>query len=72
MEVNFWFIGIGISISVLGFFLKRLKEEISINTQKISGIEKSIVELKTKISVVEKLCEDRRQDIKSLYEKINK
>ena len=69
MEINFWVVGIGVALSVLGFFLKRMKEEIEIANEKTNRTERKVIELQTKVVLMEKLLEDRRQDIKNLYEK---
>jgi len=58
MEINPIIIGLGITVSILGFFLNNVKQQL--------------VEIKTKVELIEKLLEDRRQDIKSIYDKINK
>lgn len=69
MEINYWVVGIGVALSVLGFFLKRMKEEIEIANEKTNRTERKVIELQTKVALMEKLLEDRRQDIKNLYEK---
>lgn len=69
MEINLWVVGIGVTLSVLGFFLKRMKEEIETAVEKINRSERKVIELETKVKLMDKLLEDRRQDIKNLYEK---
>jgi hypothetical protein len=61
-------IGIGVAISVLGFFLKRLKEEI--DAYKIVNTKSQIhlAKCEERIKVLEKLSEDRREDVRKLYD----
>jgi hypothetical protein len=62
-------IGIGVALSVLGFFLKRIKEEIDVLKAKHSRIEINQARNFERLTNIDKLLEDRRQDIKKLFEK---
>ena len=71
---SYIFLGVGVAISVLGFFLKR-------EARKTQQMDDSLQELQLKIAkndvrdaerwnVANKLLEDRREDIKSIYMKL--
>lgn len=68
---SYIFAGIGVALSVLGFFLKRIKEEVDIVKARNARLEINQARNFEKIQNLEKLTEDRREDIKRLYEKIN-
>ena len=68
---SYIFAGIGVALSVLGFFLKRIKEEIDVVKTRNARLEINQARNFEKIHNLEKLTEDRREDIKRLYEKIN-
>tara|TARA_Y100000004_G_scaffold165945_1_gene197222 strand:+ start:2886 stop:3107 length:222 start_codon:yes stop_codon:yes gene_type:complete len=65
------FIGLGAAVSVLGFFLKRLKEEVDLIKHRNNRIEINQARNFEKIMNLEKISEDRREDIKKLFEKTN-
>jgi len=65
------FLGLGAAISVLGFFLKRMKEEIDVIKARNNRLEINQARNFEKIMNLEKLSEDRREDIKKLFEKSN-
>ena len=69
---SYIFLGLGVAISVLGFFLKRMKEEIDVQKAKNSKLEISSARHYEKIRNLEKLAEDRRSDVKRIYELIGK
>ena len=69
---SYMFLGLGVAISVLGFFLKRMKEEIDVQKAKNSKLEISSARHYEKIRNLEKLAEDRRSDVKRIYELIGK
>ena len=60
-------IGVGVALSVLGFFMKRLKEEVDVIKQKCNRIEINLARNHEKIINLEKVSEDRRQDIQKLF-----
>lgn len=66
------YIGIGVTVSVLGFFLKRIKEEVDIVKSKTTRLEINQARNFERIANLEKITEDRREDIKRLYELVNK
>ena len=65
------FIGVGVALSVVGFFLKRIKEEVDVQKAKIARIEINLARNHEKIMNLEKISEDRREDIKKIYDTIN-
>lgn len=67
---SYIYVGLGVAFSVLGFFLKRLKEEVDIVKAKNARLEINQARNFEKIANLEKITEDRREDIKRLYEKI--
>lgn len=66
------YVGIGVAVSVLGFFLKRIKEEVDIVKSKNIRLEINQARNFERIANLEKITEDRREDIKRLYEVVNK
>ena len=66
------YVGIGVAVSVLGFFLKRIKEEVDIVKAKNARLEINQARNFERIANLEKITEDRREDIKRLYELVNK
>ena len=68
---SYIFVGIGVALSVVGFFLKRIKEEVDIVKARNARLEINQARNFEKIHNLEKLTEDRREDIKKLFEKIN-
>ena len=69
---SYMFLGLGVAVSVLGFFLKRMKEEIDVQKARNAKLEISSARHYEKLRNLEKITEDRREDIKRLYESINK
>jgi len=69
---SYIYIGVGVAFSVLGFFLKRLKEEVVTVSHKNARLEINQARNFERIANLEKITEDRREDIKKLYEIINK
>ena len=65
-------IGIGVAISVLGFFLKTLKEEIDSFKKTNTRTQIDITKCMERIKVLEKLTEDRREDVRKLYDILSK
>ena len=69
---NFIFLGLGAAISVMGFFLKRLKEDVDSVKRKNASLELSLAKATEKLKNLEKLAEDRREDIKKLFEGLSR
>ena len=73
MEYNTYiYVGMGIALSVLGFFLKRIKEEVDLVKTRNARLEINQARNFEKLSNLEKIAEDRREDIKRIFEAINK
>tara|TARA_Y100001938_G_scaffold119289_1_gene165178 strand:- start:288 stop:512 length:225 start_codon:yes stop_codon:yes gene_type:complete len=69
---SYIYVGLGVAVSVLGFFLKRLKEEVDVVKARNARLEINQARNFEKIANLEKITEDRREDIKRLYEVVNK
>ena len=65
---SYIYVGLGVALSVLGFFLKRLKEEVDIVKAKNIRLEINQARNFEKIANLEKITEDRKEDIKRLYD----
>ena len=70
------FLGVGVAISVLGFFLKKEARKSAENDQRIATLEvllaKNEVRDSERWKVCHKVLEDRRDDIKSLFARFDK
>ena len=70
------FLGVGVAISVLGFFLKKEATKSAENDKRISTLEvllaKNEVRDSERWKVCHKVLEDRRDDIKTLFAGVNK
>lgn len=65
---SYIYVGLGVAVSVLGFFLKRIKEEVDVVKARNARLEINQARNFEKIANLEKITEDRREDIKRLYE----
>ena len=72
MASPFILLGIGAAVSVLGFFIKRMKEEIDMLKAKNIRLEINQARNYEKIMNLDKVTEDRREDIKRLFESLGK
>ncbi len=66
------FLGLSVAVSVIGFFLKRIKEDVDVQKAKNSKLEIGVARHYEKIRNIEKLAEDRREDVKRIFELIGK
>tara|TARA_R110000824_G_scaffold48484_8_gene136929 strand:- start:731 stop:970 length:240 start_codon:yes stop_codon:yes gene_type:complete len=70
---NYIFLGVGVALSVLGFFLKKEARKSMENDKRIGTLEmlmaKNDVRDAERWKVANKLMEDRREDVKTLYAK---
>lgn len=72
MEITHYiYVGMGIALSVLGFFLKRIKEEVDVCKTRNQRLEVNQAKLFARLEMCEKLSEDRRSDVKEIFRKIN-
>jgi hypothetical protein len=69
---SYIYVGLGVAFSVLGFFLKRIKEEVDVVKSKNARLEINQARNFERIANLEKISEDRREDIKKLFEILNK
>lgn len=69
MEVShYMFVGMGVAVSVLGFFLKKNKMEIDDLKSSMRKMELSNAKQEEQIATLQKISEDRRKDIQKLFE----
>lgn len=66
------FIGVGVALSVLGFFLKRIKTEMDQIKVVMQSLEVSMAKHDERIKTLLKLVEDRRRDVQTLFQIHNK
>tara|TARA_R110001606_G_scaffold385162_1_gene548565 strand:- start:1 stop:240 length:240 start_codon:yes stop_codon:yes gene_type:complete len=73
---SFGFLGVGVAISVIGFFLKKEAEKAKTMEDKIRNLElsqaKNCVRDQERWQNFSKLIEDRRQDIIKIYDMLGK
>ena len=71
---NYIFLGVGVALSVLGFFLKKEARKSMENDMRISTLEmlmaKNDVRDCERWKWADKQLEDRREDVKALYAKL--
>ena len=71
---SYMFLGVGVALSVLGFFLKKEAKRATDNDSRISDLEilmaKNEVRDFEKWKNANKMLEDRRVDIKLIFEKL--
>ena len=64
------FAGVGVAISILAFFIKRNKWEIDDMKERLRQIEISNAGQSKDINHLAKVCEDRRDDVKNLFKRL--
>jgi hypothetical protein len=62
-------VGVGVALSVLGFFLKKLKNEVEATKLRIRECEINLVRQQERYRNIEKVVEDRRKDVQDLYKR---
>jgi hypothetical protein len=71
---DYIFLGVGVAISVLGFFLKKEARKTQMMDDSLQElglkIAKNDVRDRERWSTANKLLEDRREDIKNIYMKL--
>lgn len=71
MEItHYMFAGLGVGLSILAFFIKRNKWEIDDMKDRLRQLEIQNAGQIKDINHLDKLSEDRREDIKKLFEKM--
>ena len=72
---NYIFLGVGVALSVLGFFLKKEARKSMENDKRISTLEmlmaKNDVRDCERWKVADKQMEDRREDVKEIFSKLD-
>lgn len=72
---DYIFLGVGVALSVLGFFLKKEARKSQENDQRIGSLEillaKNEVRDSERWMVANKLLEDRRNDVQKIFDKID-
>lgn len=68
---NYIYVGLGLAVSILGFFLKRIKEEVDVVKSRNTRLEINYAKLHERTKHLEKIVEDRREDVKRIYETLN-
>lgn len=64
------FAGVGVALSILAFFIKRNKWELDDMKERLREIEISHAGQVKEVNHLNKLAEDRREDIKKLFERM--
>ena len=71
MEVShYMFAGVGVALSILAFFIKRNKWELEKMNERLRQIEISNAGQSKDLAHLTKLAEDRREDVKNLYKRL--
>lgn len=75
MDLNqYIFLGVGVALSVLSFFLKKEAQKSQKNDSRIAELEKMVAKNEAldneRWMTANKLLEDRREDIKNIYAKL--
>lgn len=63
------FCGIGLALSILGFFLKKIKVEVDELKEQVRKDQILNARQQEKLLHIEKVLEDRRRDVKELHSK---
>ena len=69
---NYVFIGIGVALSVVGFFLRRTKEAVDNCERHNKDLMLAVARNQERVKHIEKLLEDRRQDVRKLFDIISR
>tara|TARA_R110000824_G_scaffold118004_2_gene270146 strand:- start:223 stop:453 length:231 start_codon:yes stop_codon:yes gene_type:complete len=76
MDSNYIFLGVGVAISVLGFFLKKEARKAAELDDRVKSLEVSWAKNEARDSErwvqANKLLEDRRDDCRKLYDLLGK
>ena len=66
---HYMFAGVTLALSVLGFFLKKVKIEVDGYKDRLRELELNNARINEQIKLMNKILEDRRKDVQRLYEK---
>tara|TARA_B100000989_G_C19512608_1_gene459909 strand:+ start:1262 stop:1486 length:225 start_codon:yes stop_codon:yes gene_type:complete len=71
MEIShYMFAGVGVALSILAFFIKRNKAEIEKLNERFRQVEISDAGQSKDLEHLTKLAEDRREDVKNLFKRM--
>ena len=71
MEIShYMFAGVGVALSILAFFIKRNKAEIEKMNERFRQVEISDAGQSKDLEHLTKLAEDRREDVKNLFKRM--
>ncbi len=65
------FAGVGVAVSILAFFIKRIKVELDDMKERLRQIEISDAGQTKDVEHLTKLAEDRREDVKNIFKKLD-
>jgi|TARA_Y100000289_G_C3900099_1_gene138701 hypothetical protein len=72
MEIShYMFAGVGVAVSILAFFIKRIKVELDDMKERLRQIEISDAGQTKDVEHLTKLAEDRREDVKNIFKKLD-
>ena len=70
MEItHYMFAGVGVAVSILAFFIKRIKVEIDEMKERVRQMEINDAGQKKDVEHLTKLAEDRREDVRNIFKK---
>ena len=71
MEIShYMFAGVGVACPILAFFIKRNKAEIEKMNERLRQVEISDAGQSKDLEHLTKLAEDRREDVKNLFKRM--
>jgi len=71
LDSMYMFVGVGVTLSILAFFLKKNKNEIDSMKGVLRDIEIVNARQQERLATLDKVAEDRRRDVQKLFELIN-
>jgi|TARA_R100001126_G_scaffold52746_1_gene29785 FtsZ-binding cell division protein ZapB len=72
MEItHYMFAGVGVAVSILAFFIKRIKVEIDEMKERVRQMEINDAGQKKDVEHLTKLAEDRREDVRNIFKKLD-
>ena len=72
MEItHYMFAGVGVAVSILAFFIKRIKVEIDEMKERVRLMEINDAGQKKDVEHLTNLDEDRREDVRNIFKKLD-
>ena len=72
MEItHYMFAGVGVAVSILAFFIKRIKVEIDEMKERVRQMEINDAGQKKDVEHLTNLAEDRREDVRNIFKKLD-